>query len=502
MKKITLFSILPLLGIGQLAAQDYEYVPFVREGVKWVYYYENPVYGMDYQQGYIPGGRYFYSMEMKGDTVINGKSYKPVHVSGIDLNQEMVPVYLREENKVVYGIIPDERRYWECPVGIGTSVDNGRFCNDKIEAGVEFKLYDFGDPANFYENEVECTFIKPKYNQADTVQVGNRPSLRHSVSFGYDEGYFIEGLGYVGNSVGPVVGTPLDYFYPVSTGMTQVAYRLSHVIEDGSVVYKTSSYMEPMPGYYEYVPLVREGVKWVYYYDNPFDREVLGMDEGIQYYSFEVKGEVQIGDKCYKPVVLSHYVDGGKVVEDFVPVYLREQDKIVYAICPDGILHPECPVGRHGQINGSSPLTITDEEFVLYDFNDANSFIIEDFIWGGGLLYVGNRKVKSYQCYEDDMVIETIGYDGPHGMPLFFFSNNGGKHVDYRLSHVLEDGEIIYKGQYYNPDTHVGIDEVVVDRAVRPVDGNYYNLMGQPMGKDVPTVPGIYIHQGKKIIVR
>ena len=32
-----LFTLLALLGMTQAAAQDYEYVPLVREGVKWVY---------------------------------------------------------------------------------------------------------------------------------------------------------------------------------------------------------------------------------------------------------------------------------------------------------------------------------------------------------------------------------------------------------------------------------------------------------------------------------
>ena len=40
------------------------------------------------------------------------------------------------------------------------------------------------------------------------------------------------------------------------------------------------------------------------------------------------------------------------------------------------------------------------------------------------------------------------------------------------------------------------------NRSARPLDPNHYNLMGQPVGKDVPTTPGIYIHQGKKIVVR
>ncbi len=31
---------------------------------------------------------------------------------------------------------------------------------------------------------------------------------------------------------------------------------------------------------------------------------------------------------------------------------------------------------------------------------------------------------------------------------------------------------------------------------------DYYNLMGQPVGKDLPSLPGIYINHGNKILVR
>ena len=37
MKNLFLLSLLTLLGMTQAVAQEYEYVPFVREGVKWVY---------------------------------------------------------------------------------------------------------------------------------------------------------------------------------------------------------------------------------------------------------------------------------------------------------------------------------------------------------------------------------------------------------------------------------------------------------------------------------
>jgi hypothetical protein len=50
-------------------------------------------------------------------------------------------------------------------------------------------------------------------------------------------------------------------------------------------------------------------------------------------------------------------------------------------------------------------------------------------------------------------------------------------------------------------DHQTAIDELAVDMA-RQADGIYYNLMGQPMGKQLPSTPGIYIHKGKKIVVR
>ena len=36
----------------------------------------------------------------------------------------------------------------------------------------------------------------------------------------------------------------------------------------------------------------------------------------------------------------------------------------------------------------------------------------------------------------------------------------------------------------------------------RPIDVHYYDQMGRAVGTEVPTEPGIYIHQGKKIVVR
>ena len=70
MKNVILFSAFALLAIGQAAAQEYEYVPFVREGVKWVYYIIN--YHYDPYNNPQQGNNVVYrTLELKGDTVIN-----------------------------------------------------------------------------------------------------------------------------------------------------------------------------------------------------------------------------------------------------------------------------------------------------------------------------------------------------------------------------------------------------------------------------------------------
>ena len=104
-------------------------------------------------------------------------------------------------------------------------------------------------------------------------------------------------------------------------------------------------------------------------------------------------------------------------------------------------------------------------------------------------------------------VVEGIGFDSyDMGDLLTPFTRKPDPDADYQewcgLSHVVKDGKIIYKGMRYRHGAFDGIDEVVADKSPRrPQDDNYYNLMGQPVGKDVPTAPGIYIYNGKKIIV-
>ncbi|MBQ6078732.1 MAG: hypothetical protein IJK93_00500 [Muribaculaceae bacterium] len=165
---------------------------------------------------------------------------------------------------------------------------------------------------------------------------------------------------------------------------------------------------------------------------------------------------------------------------------------------------------------------------LLYPLNSWNHYLQNDYLIGIYLQYqvepfltednfflYDSLEMDGYNCYryayigEDGepvaYIVEGIGFDSRDmGDLLTPFTRKPEPDADYQeycgLCHVVKDGKIIYKGMRYNPDNMTGIDEVVTDKT-RTLDANYYNMMGVPVGKELPTTPGIYIHQGKKICV-
>ena len=270
---------------------------------------------------------------------------------------------------------------------------------------------------------------------------------------------------------------------------------------------------------YEYVPLVREGVKWVYKYIYR-DRFFEPTEYGEVWLTLEMKGDTVINGKTYK-AVHKYFGDAINEENDTIPVYLREENKVVYGIVPDCEVYPDCRVGN-GFDRGIRDQIKNGEEFVLYDFFDPvafwsaylsedakDEFALSDTIQIGS--HLAKRYVKEYDNY---CFIEGIGFDAfSNGyllypfMPLYVglagpIGPTSLGYDYYLFSHVVENGEIIYKAMQYERGGYNAVGEVVADQSQRQLDDNYYNLMGQPVGKDVPTVPGIYIHQGKKILVR
>ena len=521
MNKLWIISMLTLLGMNQMAAQDYEYVPFVREGVKWVYWYKNDFTHVVLD---MPGSLNYWTLEMKGDTVIAGRHYKPVHLNSMDYNQQeceqdFIPVYLREEDKVVYAIHPDGKRHPQCPVGIG-----GYVCEhyNQLEAPEgEFILYDFNDPMELYDSvfnqndpewELQTKYVT--YEHTDSVDLGGHHVKRHHYKTPYSlmnggDDHIIEGVGYDGFN-----GMPLFYFEKVITGL-QVHYGLSHVIEDGEVIYKSSSYTDDM-----YMPLDREGVQWIN------ERvTVNGGDTTSCYYAYETKGNYP-----GHPYIACYYREGDGVQDEangtlvagladlFGGIYSYQNTILDQVIEEDknmmnyGSQDRETKIIYSGLMDHVPPYGETD---------DMPSFFIdaqrEALLTAENLIKIDPIKIEDCLCSRwayigeqgDSLayIVEGIGFDSRDmGDLLTPFTRRPDPDADYQewcgLSHVIKDGKIIYKGMRYREGASNGIGEVVADRTRRPADPYYYNLMGQPVGTTVPNTPGIYIHQGRKVVVR
>lgn len=292
----------------------------------------------------------------------------------------------------------------------------------------------------------------------------------------------------------------------------------------------------------EYVPLVREGVTWVYRYNvawvpqqkhttvtNEFKGDVT--INGIQYKECIQTIDMSAKDEWENPDAL-----GDKPVMTIA--YVREENKKVYAILTDEyknfITNDESQAfgikGPHYEETG---------EYQIYDFDDPESFYSQIYQFKGGAMVDG--ELVSYNVYFVPELIGTIEVNGTQRKQYELLDTNYGKHERYQLltegighsyvtdkegfypsgvpsvvfyaadrypsgvmsgyrgvlTHVVENGDVVFKTPAFD-NSMTGIEDVQMK--VESKDNRYYNLMGQPVAK--PTQPGIYIHQGHKIVIK
>ena len=481
MKKTLLILILALLGMTQAAAQEYEYVPFVREGVKWTYSIQDYHYETDYETNPARGDNKVYrTLEIMGDTVINGKTYKAMHMCVDDQYSEpkdVVPVYLREENKKVYGIVPvsiffDDAIICLTPYGFAP--------DDVILSGEEFLLYDFQDPVTYWENLINDDWFNLQLKQ-DTVEVGGHYAKRLFDS--RQEGdYFqvIEGIGATGMN-----SYPLAFFMPVTTGVhTTASYNLEKVVENGEVIYP-QDYVED-----RYLPVIREGVKWVNVHVVINDG-----DTTKNYYTYEFKGnypELDSHDRVFKAVYSRNSdAKGDGTGDERLVAGLREDEACILSFrneplsCVDHLINFYFYYG-----NGNVCLLHEDLEHMVdidyyinsqtdpdKNFLNTDNFVKADPIEIDGVLcsriaYIGEQgDTLAY-------LVEGIGFDsrdfGDLLTPFTRYPEASANHQEYcGLSHVIKDGKIIYKGLLYDPNAAVGIPgDVNGDGEVTLADAN------------------------------
>ena len=136
-----------------------DYLPLLREGVKWVYSEEfHDIYNINEGDVNISDYRK-YTIELRGDTVIAGKIYKKcyricdnvVPWTLLEFSKTQPVAFLREEGTKVYGrmlmtrYIEFETIYWQ-------NVDLERFeiCwDEELGCSDEGLIYDFESPREF-----------------------------------------------------------------------------------------------------------------------------------------------------------------------------------------------------------------------------------------------------------------------------------------------------------------------------------------------------------------
>ena len=271
----------------------------------------------------------------------------------------------------------------------------------------------------------------------------------------------------------------------------------------------------------DYLPIVREGVKWVnekviinhgdttrYYYcyefcgiDSLYHNMLPEYFHACYYYEgdhLNVETDSLIanmsGGSCFRNAAQYKIMREGRNLCSFL-MYTDGGTRILYSF---GLPGENTTIDYY---LACQIYTETEPVLSTENFTEVEPIEIEGI---SCRRYAYVKENGDTMCY----VVEGIGFDSRNmGDLLTPFTREPDPDADYQeycgLCHVVKDGQIIYKGMRYTPDNMTGIDEVVAEKPQpRQVDDNYYNLMGQPVGKDIPTTPGIYIHHGKKIVVR
>ncbi len=104
MNKYLLLALIALSGCMKLSAQEYKYVPLVREGIEWCYFVDGQVATADYD--------HFSLYKIEEDTLIAGTTYKKCNSYNRGKKGKVFREgYFREENKKVYFLNEENKNY-------------------------------------------------------------------------------------------------------------------------------------------------------------------------------------------------------------------------------------------------------------------------------------------------------------------------------------------------------------------------------------------------------
>ena len=415
---------------GIATAQD-GYRPFVEEGKTWhmLLQTEAPIDEPEWNFDYV----------IQGDTVIDGLEAKKVYsINEDNTGAVFYKMALREEDRKVFFIAPgSEQQYvlydFNGTIGDVVSVagvinNNPRYVNLKIIAKNKAHIHGI-------DRQVYRVKFMDSNNDED-----------------FYSGWWIEGIG---SELGP--------FNTCGFGAVgNVRFLLSCEV-NGETIYDGS---DQLPD--EYVPLLREGVKWVC--SEEF-HDIYNINEGdvnlsaSRKYTIELRGDTVIAGETYKKCyrVCDNEVNWTELAfSKTQPVaFLREEGKKVYGrmkmvknIEFETIYWQNVDPDRDG-IWWDEELNCSDEG-LIYDFESPKDFSLASTTEISGIIC----NVFTQDEVGDGKIIEGIGYDdakcGDLLCPLkgyqtgLFYTTTGLHHVEN------SDGNIIYYGMAFNGDAVSG----------------------------------------------
>ena len=243
---------------------------------------------------------------------------------------------------------------------------------------------------------------------------------------------------------------------------------------------------------YQYVPLVREGVKWVEYYEN----DDIPIPENQKIIFFQFKGTTTIADNNYHNLYAT--IETDIISNESVPIaFVRENDKKVYAMLNYEFPFANLPISYNLDPFNCCKFWREVEnyyEYLIYDFNDISCPYVDDLMTGEPVVSTydyGDYSVNNYtiptnalfdfsldEIFCDFQVREGIGT--LHDVfinPWPVYPTNGSK---FNLAWVEENGEIIFKGGFYEKAKGLNTSIVAThfDASKQVASVRYYNLAG------------------------
>lgn len=454
MKRNLLLITLSVVASIGVFAQDY--VPFLREDVRWQHEAVESTTGISH--------KFYY--QIIGDTVINDMAYKKMYVVYEEKTpaDNMLPIaFLREDvyEKKVYARNNND---WN-PTDPCLSCLRPYFG----EGETEELLYDFGDIENPDQYRMtDLYFTLDGFKQSDVTFADGTQSRVHVGSAGYvgenvyNNAMIVEGVGYVGGYWCDILNKiSEENFIPSSSGCYPRFLRLEDL--DGNLLYEAP---------HLYKQLVREGVKW------QCELTKYDPNTGLKIYPYdiEIKGDTVINDVTYKKCYYN-FEDKSYYASTTPEGYLRENiaSRRVYSYIPEDqreillydfmyVSNPELPYiyETHGESEyfATSEVVVNGEACTSYDLYDVYNpdqkplyhiiesvgYVTNPSVYGthGDLLHCALQRIVGMSAYT---IIDLVRLVDAAGNVLYESPQAGVPEVeqDYAdaLSVKIVGGEVV-----------------------------------------------------------